>query len=113
MATMTQVQAKLGGTVLTSTAATAGPDKVKPGDGGAPVYVLVENGGGSAITVSIADPGKTKYGQQNPAIQSVSVPAGGKAILGPIQGDLKQASDGLVNLTASATASVNFYAFRG
>ncbi|MBB1153998.1 hypothetical protein [Amycolatopsis dendrobii] len=112
MANLTTVQAKLAGTVLTSTAATAGPDKVKPGDGGAPVYVLVDNAGASAVTVTIADPGKTKYQQQNPSIPSVSVPAGGKAVLGPIQSDLKQ-SDGYVNLTASSTTSVSFYAFRG
>lgn len=113
MATLAQVQAKITGTVLTSTAATAGPDKVKPGDGGAPVYVIVDNGGATGVTVSVADPGKTKYGQANPAIPSVSVPAGGKAVLGPIQSDLAQTSDGMVNLTASATTSVNFYAFRG
>ncbi|SFO59706.1 hypothetical protein [Amycolatopsis rubida] len=112
MATIVQVQAKLAGTVLTSTAATAGPDKVKPGDGGAPVYVLVDNAGASPVTVTVADPGKTKYGQANPSIPSVSVPAGGKAVLGPIQPDLKQ-SDGNVNLTASSTTSVSFYAFRG
>ncbi|GAB3376228.1 hypothetical protein [Amycolatopsis echigonensis] len=109
MATIVQVQAKLAGAVLTSTAATAGPDKVQPGDGGGKVYVLVQNGGASAITVSVADPGKTKYQQQNPAVPSVSVPA---AVLGPIEPDLKQ-SDGFVNLTASATTSVSFYAFRG
>lgn len=112
MATINQVQAKISGTVLTSTAATAGPDKVLPGDSGANVYVLIQNGSGSAVTVSVADPGKTKYGQNNPVIPSVSVPAAGIAVLGPIPADLKQ-SDGYVNLTASATTSVSFYAFRG
>lgn len=112
MATMTRVQAKITGTVLTATAATAGPDKVLP-DAGGPVYVIVENGGASAITVNVADPSVPKYGQTLPAITSVSIPAAGKAVIGPIATDLKQVSDGLVNLTASATTSVNFYAFRG
>ncbi|MFI6302173.1 hypothetical protein ACIBCH_09900 [Amycolatopsis thailandensis] len=114
MATLTRVQAKINGTVLTGTAATAGPDKVAPGDSGGNVYVIVQNASGSAVTVNIADPSPVKYGQTLPAITSVSVPATtGLAVLGPIQQDLKQASDGLVNLTASATTSVTFYAFRG
>lgn len=112
MSTMTQVQAKIGGTVLTATAATAGPDKAAPGDSGASVYVIVQNGSGGAITATVADPGKTKYQQTNPSITSVSVPAAGLAVLGPIPYDLRQ-SDGFVNITASATASVNFFAFRG
>ncbi|WP_033288252.1 hypothetical protein [Amycolatopsis jejuensis] len=112
MATIVQVQAKLAGTVLTATPATAGPDKVAPGDGGGKVYVIVQNGGASAMTASVADPGKTKYGQQNPSITSVSVPAGGLGVLGPVEPDLKQ-GDGFVNITASSTTSVNFFAFRG
>jgi len=115
MATMVPVQAKIGGTALVATAATAGPDKCPPGDtGGTKIYVLVENKSGAPITVTVADPGKTPYGQQNPSITSVSVPATtGLVVIGPINYDLRQASDGLVNLTASATTSVNFYAFRG
>lgn len=113
MATLTRVQAKIQGTVLTATAATAGPDKVAPGDSGGSVYVIVENGSGSAITVAIDDPSVPKYGQTLPDITSISVPAAGRVVIGPIQQDLKQVSDGLVNLTASATTSVTFYAFRG
>jgi hypothetical protein len=113
MATMTRVQAKITGTVLTSTAATAGPDKVTPGDSGAGTYVIVQNGGGSAITVNVADPNVPKYGQTLPAITSVPIPASGLAVIGPIPADLKQTSDALAWLTASATTSVNFYAFRG
>lgn len=112
MSTIVQVQAKLGGTVLTATAATAGPDKVTPGDAGTKVYVVVQNASGGAITVSVADPGKTKYQQANPAVTSVSVPAAGLAVLGPVEQDLVQ-SDGFVNLTASSATSVSFYAFRG
>ncbi|HKS46350.1 MAG TPA: hypothetical protein VJT49_14815 [Amycolatopsis sp.] len=113
MATITQVQAAIGGTVLTATPATAGPDKVKPGDSGAGAYLLVQNTSGSAVTVSIADPGKTKYQQQNPSITSVSVPATtGLVVAGPIPNDLKQ-TDGTVNVTASATSGVTFYSFRG
>jgi hypothetical protein len=113
MATLTRVQAKITGTVLTATAATAGPDKVEPGDSGGSVYVLVHNGSGAGITVSIDDPNLAKYGQTIPDVTSVSIPAAGYGVLGPIQSDLKQVSDGLVNLTASSATSVNFFAFRG
>lgn len=113
MATMNRVQAKISGTVLTATAATAGPDKVAP-DAGGPVYVIVQNTSGSGITVNVADPGTPKYGQTLPAITSVSVPATtGMAVIGPIGVDLKQPSDALAWLTASASSGVNFYAFRG
>lgn len=113
MATLTRVQAKITGTVLTATAATAGPDKVLP-DAGGPVYVIVENASGSTVTVSVADPGIPKYGQTLPAIVSVAVPATtGRVVIGPIGMDLKQPSDALAWLTASAATSVTFYAFRG
>lgn len=113
MATITRVQAKITGTVLTATAATAGPDKVAP-DAGGPVYVIVQNTSGSGITVNIADPSPVKYGQTLPAITSVSVPATtGLAVIGPIGVDLKQPSDALTWLTASSASGVNFLAFRG
>ncbi|WP_372672974.1 hypothetical protein [Amycolatopsis kentuckyensis] len=113
MATITRAQAKISGTVLTATPATAGPDKVAPGDSGAGTYVFVQNGGGASITVNVADPNAPKYGQTLPPITSVPVPAAGVAVIGPIPADLAQPSDALAWLTASATASVNFYAFRG
>jgi hypothetical protein len=113
MSTIAQVQAKMTGTVLTATAATAGPDKVLPGDAGSNVYVIVQNGSGGAITVPFANPGVTKYGQANPAVASVSIPAAGFAVFGPVQGDLAQVSDGLAQLTASSATSVTYFAFRG
>lgn len=113
MATITRVQAKITGTVLTATPATAGPDKVQP-DAGGPVYVIVENASGSTVTVNIADPSPVKYGQTLPAITSVAVPATtGRVVIGPIGADLKQVSDALTWLTASASTSITFYAFRG
>jgi hypothetical protein len=113
MATISQVTAKMAGTVLVGVAATAGPDKVLPGDaGGVSSFVLVQNLSGSPITVTIADPGKTKYQLANPSIVTTAVPATtGLVIIGPIPPDLKQ-SDGTVNLTASLATSVTFFGFR-
>jgi hypothetical protein len=104
MATVPVVQPQVGGALLTATAATAGPDKVKPGS-----TLLVNNGGGSAITVTIVVPGNTKYGQPEPDVTSVSIPAARMGTIGPLPKDLA-GTDGLVAFTCSASASVSLYA---
>lgn len=107
MSTISSAQSTVGGTVLQAVAATSGPDKVLPDPRG---IVIVHNGGGSAITVTVVDPGVTKYGGANPDLTSVSIPAGAHAALGPFPSDLANVGDsGYVYLTASATTSVNFY----
>lgn len=107
MATIASAQSTVLGTVLTPVAATAGPDKVLPDSRG---IVIVHNASGSAITVTIVDPGVTKYGGANPDPVSVSIPAGAHASLGPFPTDLANVGDsGLVYLTASSATSVTFY----
>lgn len=107
MATVPIAQQQIGGTLLTATAATAGPDKVKPG-----AVLIINNAGGSAITVTVVVPGNTKYGQPEPDVTSVSIPASRIGVIGPLAKDLA-GSDGLVSFTCSASASVSLYAVAG
>lgn len=92
----------LGGTVALA-AASAGGDTVLPNSRGA---LLVQNGSGAPITVTVAVPGNTKYSQPNPDV-AVSVAAGAYKLVGPLPVDLADSADGLVHVTYSAAASVN------
>jgi len=109
MATIPHAQSAIGGVVLTAVAATAGPDTILPGDN---VTLIVHNGNAGAVTVTVVVPGNTKYGLANPDVTSVSIPAGGHAVIGPFPADLADPADGLIDVTASPSASVNFYAVR-
>ena len=112
MANLSLGQALPGGTVLTPTTPTAGPDNLTPGDAGAGVYLLVNNLSGGSTTITILDPGKTKYGIANGSLVG-TVAASQLKVFGPFYGDLGQAVDGLIDVTSSVTASVSFYSFRG
>lgn len=107
MATVPVVQPQIIGTLLTATAATAGPDKVLPGS-----TLIINNGGGTAITVTVVVPGNTKYAQPQPDVTSVSIPAARIGTIGPLPRDLV-GTDGLVAFTCSASASVSLYAIPG
>lgn len=109
MANIPHTQAKIGGVVLNPTAATAGPDTLEPDDR---VVLLCQNGSTAAITVTVAVPGNTRWGQAEPDVTSVSIPAGSLGVLGNFPRELADPADGLIDITASATASVNFYAIR-
>jgi hypothetical protein len=109
MATIPHTQAKIGGVVLSATAATAGPDTLTPDDR---VVLLVHNRSAGAITVTVTVPGNTRWGQAEPDVTSVSVPASGLATLGPFPRELADPTDNLIDVTASASASVDFYAIR-
>lgn len=112
MANIAQGQALPGGSAaLTGTTPTAGPDNLPPGDSSSPVYLLVDNASGGSTTITIVDPGKTKYGVANASITG-TVAAGTKKVFGPFYGDLQQ-TDGFIDVTSSATTSVSFYSFRG
>lgn len=107
MAEIPHTQARIGGVVLTPTAATAGPDTVKPSDR---VALLVHNRSAGAVTITVTVPGNTKWGQPEPDVTSVSIPASGFATIGPLPRDLADSTDGLIDVTASPNASVDFYA---
>lgn len=102
-ATLTVTRAAIGGRALSFVAATGGGDTFTPDDRAA---LVVQNGGASAMTVTVAVPGKTKYGQDEPDVTSVSIAAGAAAALGPFGSDLADLSDGLVHVTYSAATSV-------
>ena len=109
MALISQAQAKIGGTVLTATTATAGPDTLKPGDR---VVLIVKNDNASAVTVVVTVPGNTKFGQPEPDVTSVSIPTGQLAVIGPFPAELADPTDGLVDVDATPNTSVSFYAVR-
>jgi hypothetical protein len=109
MANIPHTQAKIGGVVLSATAATAGPDTLTPDDR---VILLVHNRSTAAITVKVTVPGNTRWGQAEPDVTSESIPAGGLATLGSFPRELADPADGLIDITASASASVDFYAIR-
>ena len=109
MATIPHAQAKIGGVVLTATTATSGPDTLRPDEN---VVLIVQNGAGVATVVTVTVPGNTKYGQANPDVASVSIPAAGVAAIGPFPADLADPVDGLIDVDATPNASVSFYAVR-
>lgn len=69
-------------------------------------FLHVKNASGSAVTVTLVDPGSTPFGSAatNP---TVSVPATtGDKMIGPLPLSLASASTGLITVTYSATTSV-------
>lgn len=108
MATLSYSQIAIAGTLKATTAASAGGDKVAPNDRG---FLEVANGGGSSITVTIAVPGNTKYGQAAPDV-AVAVANGTTRRIGPFPADLADPSDGLVAITYSGVTSVTVEALQ-
>lgn len=85
-----------------SYSAVSAADTFPPGNN---VFLHVKNGGASPDTVAIATPGNV----QGLAVAdiSVSVPAGGERMIGPLPGSLvARASDGLADVTHSFVTSV-------
>lgn len=101
MATLAYQQIAFSGTAVNLVAASAGGDKVAPNERGA---FMVRNASAASITVTVAVPGNTKYGQAQPDV-AVAVAAGATTLIGPLPGDLADA-DGLIAITYSAVASV-------
>lgn len=103
MATLPYRKVAIAGTNPQLQAAAVGGDKVAPNDHGC---LMVRNGSGASITVTVAVPGNTKYGQAEPDV-AVSVPAGADRFIGPFGEDLgDRATDGLVAITYSAVTTV-------
>lgn len=105
MATVSLDRIQATGTDPTYNAASAGGDKVPPGDD---VALHVKNGSGASITATVVTPG-TVAGQAIGDVD-VAVPAGESRFIGPLTRDLFAADDGLVDVTWSATTSVTFAA---
>jgi hypothetical protein len=107
MATVPVVTPALGGAALTATNATAGPDTLNPS--GRPVILFINNGSGSAITVSVVTPGNTKWAQPEPDVTSASIGAGLHGVI-RLPAELADPTTGLIGFTASSATSVTFYA---
>lgn len=101
MATLAYVQPTIAGTNPAFAAAAGGGDKVAPNDRG---YVHYKNASAGILTVTVAVPGNTKYGQANPDV-AIAIPAGEDRIIGPLPADLA-GSDGLVAITYSGVTSL-------
>lgn len=103
MSTLAYRKVAIGGTNPQYAAASAGGDKVAANPRG---FLLVRNGGGSSITVTVAVPGNTKYGQAAPDV-AVTVPNATDRLIGPFPDDLAdRATDNLVAITYSGVTSV-------
>lgn len=87
----------------TYNAASAGGDKFPPGDR---TFLHVKNGSAGAVTVTVATPNKLIG--LDLADVAVSVPAGEDRFIGPFPTQHFAGSDGLADVTWSATASVTF-----
>lgn len=102
MATLAYQKARVTGTAVSLAAAAGGGDLIPPNPNGA---LMVRNGDASAKTVTVAVPGNTKFGQADPDV-AVVVAAGATALIGPLDQDLADPTDGMVHVTYSAVTSV-------
>ena len=97
----------MAGSAYALVAASVGGDQVPVGTDNA---LIVTNGGGSSITVTIVDPNSTKYGLANPD-PTVTVPNGQSRIIGPFQSDLANANQ-CADITYSGVTSVTVAAIQ-
>jgi len=83
-------------------AASGGGDTISASDAG---YLLVKNGGASPITVTVVTPGVTIFGSAEPDL-TVSVPAAGERLIGPMRQELVNSTINAINITYSGVTSV-------
>lgn len=102
MANLSVQRAVLTGLAPNFVAASVGGDSVPPAGAAA---LIVKNGGASAITVTVATPGKTEFGLDQPDL-TISVPAGGERFIGPLTNRLVDPDTGGIQVTYSAVTSV-------
>jgi hypothetical protein len=108
MATVSVAAITRDGVAVTYANASAGGDKVKPGED---VFLLVRNGSGSSLTVTITGVGQTSYGVTNPD-KTFTVAAGADQAI-PLLREYGNPDDGgLAAIGWSATTSVTFAALR-
>lgn len=108
MAAIAHQSTGFAGTNVTYQAATGGGDQTVPDDR---VFLLVKNGGGAPINVTIGIAGTT-FEQANPD-SVVSVPNGGEKFIGPLNEGLTGADTfGQVLIAYSGVTSVTVAAVR-
>lgn len=106
MATYTAEASSVLGTALTQRSAASG-DKINPDQN---LMLIVSNGSGGSINLTITVPGNNAYSQANPD-PVIAIGAGvTKAIL--LLRDWADPTDGTIALSWSATTTVTFYVVR-
>lgn len=108
MATLATQVVALSGLAPTYGNATGGGDKAECGERN---FLHVKNGAGSAVTVTLTTTAAVKG--QPVSNLTVSVPAAGERMIGPLSSDLfRNASDGLCAVGYSSATSVTIAALR-
>ena len=107
MATYTAEAMTVAGTALTSRTAASG-DKIMPDS---ELFLIITNGGGSPMTVTVTVAGNNTYGEANPDPVRTITNGTTKAV--KLLREWADPSDGLIALTWSATTSVTYYVVRG
>jgi hypothetical protein len=101
MALLTSTTATYAGALVTYVAAAAGGDTVQYTPN---TELRVKNGSGSPITVTVAIPGNTEFGQAAPDVP-ISIAAGAERAIALRPGMVDPAT-GLISVTYSAATSV-------
>lgn len=110
MALLTVQNITRSGLAPSYSAAAGGGDTIPSPD--SETFLHVRNGGGSAITVTIATPG-TVLGDLAVADVSVSVPAGGERMIGPLPyAHFADPATGNASISYSSVTSVTVAAIR-
>lgn len=108
MATLTTQAIALAGLAPSYATAAGGGDKCEPGDR---TFLHVKNGSASSTTVTLTTTAAVRG--QKTADVTVSVPASGERMIGPLSADLLQSStDGLCAIGYSDATSVTVAALR-
>lgn len=108
MAILATQTVALGGLAPTYAAAAAGGDKCEVGDRN---FIHVKNGAGAPVTVTLTSTATVRG--QAAANVTVSVPASGERMIGPLQPDLLQNStDGLCAIGYSSATTVTVASLR-
>jgi hypothetical protein len=105
MAILTPLVPSATGTTYTTSAASAGGDKVSPVN----CSVIVTNGSASSITLTVDVPGNDQFGLARPDI-AITIAAGTSKLVGPFPLSIANPADGYVNLSYSAVTSVTIAA---
>jgi len=106
-ALVTQYLDKASGTVPSFSAAAGGGDTVASSEG---VFLVVKNGGGAPITVTVTVPGSTSYGVANPD-PTFTVANGAERWIPLFDPAYRNADDDTVAIAYSAVTSVTVGAF--
>jgi len=108
MATLTAQAIGLAGINPTYASASAGGDKVSPGDRS---FIHIKNGGGSSVTVTLTATASVRG--QTVGNVTVAIPASGERMIGPLTADLLAGQvDGLVAVGYSSATSVTIASLR-